>query len=132
MSGRLLSRTITGKGAIFVVSTEPAQPIGGLPKIRDDSGNWQVVVSRLKDGRCVAFNGQVPVKVVGPVETNDDLVPSGRNDGTACRRGENKQGCVFGKAMETKRGSFVWALVSGTASHFSHTLKHKKHWSVCV
>ena len=69
--GRCISRRITGRGALFVVSSEPFFT-GNMP---DDD--------RLLDGRAVAMVGQVPVRVRGPCAADTTLAPSGLDDGTA-------------------------------------------------
>ena len=73
--GCKISRTITGNGAIAVVSSAP-HTIGGVPR---GPGSAE----QEKNGNPIAFLGRVPVRIVGPVQDNELLVPSGLNDGTA-------------------------------------------------
>ena len=67
--------TTSKLGPCLVVSTTPSIA-AGVPK--DDLDK--------RCGALVAFLGQVPVRCVGPVECGDQLVPSGRDDGTAVAR----------------------------------------------
>lgn len=64
---------------LFVVSTRPALPVRNLPLLPERDG---VDLARARLGRPLAFNGQVAVRVFGPVLESEAIVPSGRNDGT--------------------------------------------------
>jgi hypothetical protein len=72
--GGKISRTITGRGTVGVVSSAP-HTIGGVPR---GPGS-----AEQENGNPIAFVGRVPVRIVGPVQDNDRLVPSGSDDGTA-------------------------------------------------
>ncbi|MFG0306544.1 MAG: hypothetical protein ACF8Q5_10085 [Phycisphaerales bacterium JB040] len=70
-----VSLDTTGADQIMVVSTAPIV-VGNRPfedETHDDLAGWQKV----------AFIGQAPVRVLGPVESGDLLIPSGLHDGTA-------------------------------------------------
>lgn len=54
VSGSLISRTITGDGRIFIISTNPQQPLGNLPLL-----DGKLDAAREKLGRAVALLGQV-------------------------------------------------------------------------
>ena len=84
-----LSRVITGKGLLFVVSTAPLL-MGNAPP-----------ASELALGRAVVMIGQVPVRCRGAVKANDQLKPSGFDDGTAIASDEHT-GIV---AMESSGGA---------------------------
>jgi hypothetical protein len=58
--------------------------------------------SELEGGVYVALKGRVPVRVVGPVEKGDELVPT--EDGNAYASGNGK---VFAIALESKSGAEV-------------------------
>jgi hypothetical protein len=58
--------------------------------------------SELEGGVYVALKGRVPVRVVGPVEKGDELVPT--EDGNAYASGSGK---VFAVALESKSGAEV-------------------------
>ncbi|MDQ7028896.1 MAG: hypothetical protein Q9O62_03525 [Ardenticatenia bacterium] len=84
----------------MVVSTAPAV-IGNSP-----DGTNKAFYER------VAFVGQVPVKVRGPVRAGDFIVPSGRNDGTGVavapeRLTLEQVNQVVGQALESASGSGV-------------------------
>ena len=66
-----ISRNLAGAHSIQVVSSAPIV-VGNMPE-RDKEHLYEPV----------AFVGQVPVKVVGKVQTGDYIVASGKNDGTA-------------------------------------------------
>jgi hypothetical protein len=55
VSGRHISRTVSGHGRIFVVSSDPQRPVGNLPLL----ANGKLDVPREKLGRAVALLGQV-------------------------------------------------------------------------
>ncbi|GIV57779.1 MAG: hypothetical protein KatS3mg042_0692 [Rhodothermaceae bacterium] len=69
VAGRVSRRT-TGAHRVMVITDRPAV-LGNLPP-EDRAG----------DHVPVAFVGQVPVKVRGPVRAGDFILPSGREDGT--------------------------------------------------
>ena len=91
-----LSRTITGGGPVFVVSTKPFF-VGNRPKSPTDE----------LAGRPVVMIGQAPVKVVGAVKANDMLVPNG--DGTASVARDGQGATIVGGckiiALEASKGS---------------------------
>lgn len=62
-----------GADRVMIVSTAPIM-LGNSDLSKDSDGNGRVEV---------AFIGQVPTRVRGPVETGDLIVASGKNDGTA-------------------------------------------------
>jgi hypothetical protein len=68
--GGHVSHRTRGADRAMVVSTHPV--VGGRPHPEDASRHARV-----------AFLGQVPVRVRGPVSAGDVLVPSGEEDGTA-------------------------------------------------
>jgi hypothetical protein len=71
--GGRVTRTTAGAEHVLVVSTNPCLV-----------GNNAVAENDTRDGHeQVAFLGQVPVRVRGPVVVGDLLVPSGAGDGTA-------------------------------------------------
>ncbi len=65
-----LSRNTQSALQLVVVSTRPI--ITGNAPTQSDSNNWAPV----------AFVGQVPAQVRGPVQAGDFILPSGKNDGT--------------------------------------------------
>lgn len=71
-AGRI-SRDLRGAEALLVISTDPCL-VGNVPGAEGDAR---------ENHQIVAFMGQVPVRVLGPVERGDLLVPSGRGDGVA-------------------------------------------------
>ena len=85
----------------MVVSTAPIIS-GNTP---EDTTGWV----------AVAFLGQVPVRVVGPVAAGDLLIASGHNDGTAVSvsaAGLEASDLVIGRALESAGGGgLVRALV---------------------
>lgn len=99
--GGRISRRTRWAEALLVVSTRPC------------------VVGNAVDGRArrsgheaVAFLGQVPVRVRGPVDVGDLLLPSGRQDGTAIAvapedLAPGRIGQVVGRAWESARGRGV-------------------------
>ncbi len=95
-NGRISKRT-TGAMRVMVVSTAPAV-LGNNPGDEKESLYEKV-----------AFIGQVPVKVRGPVQAGDFVLPSGRNDGTgvAVSPGAlraDQVGQVVGRALESASG----------------------------
>ncbi len=71
--GGKISMDLEGAEQILVVSTAPALV-----------GNALGAESSERDGfEQIAFIGQAPVKMRGPVQSGDFVLPSGRNDGTA-------------------------------------------------
>lgn len=73
--GGKISRITDGADWVMAVSTAP----GILGKAYDEANDLDL--SDLSE--MVAFVGQVPIKVRGPVALGDYVVASGRNDGTA-------------------------------------------------
>jgi hypothetical protein len=70
--GRISHRT-RGADQVMVISTDPVLV-----------GNGADAAEARRDGHeMVAFIGQVPVNVTGPVQAGDFVVTSGRDDGTA-------------------------------------------------
>jgi len=67
-----LSLDTSGAGPVLIVSTSPSVA-AGLPVDPDEADR----------GALVAFLGQVPIRCRGLVCCGDQLVPSGRHDGTA-------------------------------------------------
>ncbi len=65
-----ITRNTSFARQLLVISTAPLV-LGNMPK-PEESENYEKV----------AFLGQVPVKVRGPVQAGDYILPSGRNDGT--------------------------------------------------
>ncbi len=93
-AGRVSLHTAAADRAM-VVSTRPIVA-AGLPRPEDASGY-----------AIVAFLGQVPVKVRGPVAAGDLLVPSGLEDGTAVATRElsvHQARLVIGRAQEDSSG----------------------------
>jgi hypothetical protein len=68
--GGKISRETAGAQQILVVSTTPIV-LGNMPR-EDEEQLYEKV----------AFLGQVPVKIIGPVEEGDFIIPSGFEDGT--------------------------------------------------
>mmetsp|Transcript_12383 Transcript_12383/g.16682 ORF Transcript_12383/g.16682 Transcript_12383/m.16682 type:complete len:687 (+) Transcript_12383:154-2214(+) len=66
-----LTLNTNGDGPCLIVSTSPSVA-AGVPSSKSSSR-----------GALVAFLGQVPVRTRGLIKVGDQLVPSGRNDGTA-------------------------------------------------
>ena len=66
-----ISKDTEGALRFMVVSTQPI--VAGNAPDEGDIDAWA----------RVGFIGQVPVRVIGPVEAGDWIVPSGRGDGTA-------------------------------------------------
>ncbi|MEO0341057.1 MAG: hypothetical protein AAF242_17825, partial [Bacteroidota bacterium] len=71
VKGGLISLDTKGAERVMVISTAPIG-LGNVPQEKD-----------LAQFEKVAFLGQVPVKVVGPANIGDFLIPSGNNDGLA-------------------------------------------------
>lgn len=69
VTGGKISKTITGKGQLMVISLAPIV-LGNMPE-----------PGKEKFFEKVAFMGQVPVKVIGDVAIGDYIVSSGYNDG---------------------------------------------------
>lgn len=94
--GDAVSKTTTGAEGFMVASTGPI--VAG-----NDPG-----AERQADYIRVAFVGQAEVKVVGPVQQGDYLIPSGRDDGraVAVRAFEldfDSLGRVIGRALEERQ-----------------------------
>lgn len=70
--GGKVSKQFANPERFMVVSTSPIV-LGNMPTDKN----------REKDHEKIAFMGQVPVKVKGPVKTGDYILPSGENDGMA-------------------------------------------------
>ncbi|KAH8043254.1 hypothetical protein JL721_13165 [Aureococcus anophagefferens] len=103
---RKISREITGRGVLFIVSTEPFFT-GNVPS--------DEVLPR---GRAVAMIGQVPVKVRGAVRESQCLAASGEDDGTAVA-----SDCPTGiKAMEAAEASESFELVRALVNAGSHAI----------
>lgn len=68
--GGKVTKTTRGAQQIMSVSAAPIV-LGNAPPKEEENGYEKV-----------AFMGQVPVKVLGPVESGDYIIPSGREDGT--------------------------------------------------
>ena len=93
---RGVSRKTEGAQRVFVVSSSPIV-LGNQPK-----------QGREEDFAPVAFLGQVPVKVRGPVNAGDYIVPSGSGDGVGVgmRPGEmTLEQCahVIGRSLESSQ-----------------------------
>jgi hypothetical protein len=93
-AGRV-SKRLAGASQVLVVSTSPAV-LGNAPESEDDARALH---------QMVAFLGQVPTRVVGPVAAGDLIVPSGLDDGTAiaippAQLGAGDVGRVIGTAWE--------------------------------
>lgn len=94
-----ISRSVKGADALLVISTNPCLV-----------GNASGAEENTREGHeIVAFMGQVPVRVLGPVKSGDLLVPSGLGDGTA--RAVSPESLapehvasVIGRAWESARG----------------------------
>ena len=103
---RKISREITGRGVLFIVSTEPFFT-GNVPS--------DEVLPR---GRAVAMIGQVPVKVRGAVRESQCLAASGEDDGTAVA-----SDCPTGiVAMEAAETSESFRLVRALVNAGSHAI----------
>ncbi|KAH8061402.1 Elongation factor G, domain IV [Aureococcus anophagefferens] len=103
---RKISREITGRGVLFIVSTEPFFT-GNVPS--------DEVLPR---GRAVAMIGQVPVKVRGAVRESQCLAASGEDDGTAVA-----SDCPTGiVAMEAAEASDSFRLVRALVNAGSHAI----------
>ena len=103
---RKISREITGRGVLFIVSTEPFFT-GNVPS--------DEVLPR---GRAVAMIGQVPVKVRGAVRESQCLAASGEDDGTAVA-----SDCPTGiVAMEAAEASESFRLVRALVNAGSHAI----------
>jgi hypothetical protein len=95
--GGKVTRTTEGADQIMVVSTAPMVV-----------GNHVAPVEGSVDGfSTIAFVGQAPVNVRGPVKPGDFLVPSGLGDGTAvaidpAEVTPDQLGTIFATAWESK------------------------------
>lgn len=98
VTGGQISRTTDGADRLMIVSTDPAI-LGNNDDRRAQAGHSPV-----------AFLGQVPVRVRGPVAVGDLLVASGQDDGTARAvspvdwRSE-RHGPIAGRAWSAKSGA---------------------------
>jgi hypothetical protein len=74
LKGKCISKTITGTGKCFVVTTCPCL-----------EGHIPVASEEKQRGNSIALVGQVPVNVCPGEEASDQqlLIPSGSNDGNA-------------------------------------------------
>ncbi len=98
VTGGKVSRDTREAQQVQVVSTAPAV-LGNSPPAAAES-RWAEI----------AFVGQVPVRVSGPVRAGDFLIPSGHNDGTAVGRvaralGADDLRCIVGRAWQSHSGS---------------------------
>ena len=87
----------SGRHKLLVISSAPVV-----------AGNWQA--DRLDQMALTSFMGQVPVKVIGPVNAGDYLVPSGRSDGTAMAISSVNAALpdsIIGQAWESSRSPDV-------------------------
>ena len=87
----------SGRHKLLVISSAPVV-----------AGNWQA--DRLDQMALTSFMGQVPVKVIGPVNAGDYLVPSGRSDGTAMAISSVNAALpdsIIGQAWESSRSADV-------------------------
>ncbi|RME12645.1 MAG: hypothetical protein D6802_03630 [Ardenticatenia bacterium] len=96
-----ITRRTTDALRLVVVSSNPLA-----------TGNAPMDEAQYSQGRAVAFVGQVPVRVRGPVQAGDFILPSGRHDGTgvAISPGELRAdhiGQVVGRALENAAGPGV-------------------------
>ncbi len=92
-----ITRNTTQALRLMVVSSNPI--VAGNAPPQEERNGWAPV----------AFVGQVPVKVRGPVQAGDFVLPSGRNDGTgvAVSPGAlraDQVGQVVGRALESASG----------------------------
>jgi hypothetical protein len=87
-----ITKTILPHYAVSVISTKHSL-CANLPER-----------SMLPLGEVVAFKGRAPIKVIGKVKLNDQIVPSGRNDGTGIAKNYCKdkelQNHIVGQAWE--------------------------------
>lgn len=98
LHGGALSKRTDGAARVFVVSTAP------IVTSNDPGEEVHGAYAR------VAFVGQAPVKVRGPVRAGDLLVASGRGDGSAVARApnavsSNQSGLIVGRALEASSES---------------------------
>jgi hypothetical protein len=70
VAGGKVSKSTAGAHKLLVVSRAPIV-LGNMPQPEEE-----------KNYEKIAFLGQVPVKVAGPVRTGDYIIPSGLEDGT--------------------------------------------------
>ena len=70
VTGGKVSKSTVGAHKLLVVSSAPIV-LGNMPQPEDEARYEKI-----------AFLGQVPVKVAGPVRTGDYIIPSGLGDGT--------------------------------------------------
>jgi hypothetical protein len=92
-----VTKVTDGTHHVMVVTGQPAV-VGNTPAPSDAHRYEQI-----------AFLGQVPVKVRGPVQAGDYIVPSGRNDGTGVAVGTSTavQGQIVGRAWESSDAAGV-------------------------
>ncbi|MBI2396888.1 MAG: hypothetical protein HYV17_03770 [Xanthomonadales bacterium] len=89
-----ISRNMAGALRAMVVSSEPIVA-GNAPMSGDRSGHAPV-----------AFVGQAPVDVIGPVAAGDWIIASGRDDGTGiavpgAKLGAGQHALIVGRALES-------------------------------
>jgi hypothetical protein len=92
-----VSYQTNGRSKLLVISSAPVV-----------AGNWQA--DPQDQMALTSFMGQVPVKVIGPVNAGDYLVPSGRSDGTAIAISSGVgilPESVIGQAWESSRSADV-------------------------
>lgn len=85
-------------------------------------GNRPEATSQLSAGRPVAFLGQVAVKVAGPVQVGDYILPSGKNDGIGIARSPEEMRAgdyarVIGIAWESKPNKPVQMVLVAVGLH---------------
>ncbi len=97
-----VSKRTDGEGPILVVSTKPSVA-AGVP-----------FGARPEQGCLLAFLGQVPVRVMGPVSVGDLLVPSGLSDGMAVRA---RHGLKKGDAQDQHEPLGTAMEACGTGRH---------------
>nr|WP_290666492.1 hypothetical protein [Ardenticatena sp.] len=93
-----ITRNTTQALRLMVVSSNPI--VAGNAPPQEERNGWAPV----------AFVGQVPVKVRGPVQAGDFVLPSGRNDGTGMAVSPSalradQIGQVVGRALESTSGT---------------------------
>ncbi|MCX6306891.1 MAG: hypothetical protein NT040_18145 [Bacteroidetes bacterium] len=108
VKGGKVSLNTTDAEQVMVVSAAPVV-LGNLPPNRDEEKNFEKI----------AFMGQVPVIVLGPVHSGDYLVPTGKENGTAMAVSPDNLQIkdvrkIIGRSWETNLetgGKFVLAVV---------------------
>ncbi len=95
--GGQVSMTTEGADRVMIASSAPAVTGNATPQVKADDAR------RVK----VAFVGQVPVRVRGPVKVGDWIVASGQADGTAravapSKYRRSKHGPIAGQAWAAK------------------------------